>query len=327
MDVGRQRRLLRFSKPSAWSRGFLGVRKHKCVPFFYHTILLFLIMKKSVSFVALLFAVLGIMVFSPLGVTAQDDSEYTPIDRVVESFAYEYQLLRNAKDPASIHVVQMSLEIGERHSKFYETSRVLFDSLWLMYRPDMQRFVNALLSNPPGDGNILTHFCVYKNFPNRGDLLFHGNPEIETMYVVEQEQPIVEWELVPESDTLIATHRCQMARGSYGGREWRAWYTMEIPINDGPYKFSGLPGLIVRVADADNEHIFQLRGRGNRIGGPLFMVTEEPKRSMTAEEYAKMMKTVALESFRQLTEGMTMDSESMERIRRNTMKNSNFIER
>ncbi|MGB3106229.1 GLPGLI family protein [Sphingobacterium siyangense] len=52
-------------------------------------------------------------------------------------------------------------------------------------------------------------------------------------------------------DTLsIHSYLCQKATINYGGRSWTAWFTSEIPISDGPYKFSGLPGLIIQMYDS-----------------------------------------------------------------------------
>jgi len=37
-----------------------------------------------------------------------------------------------------------------------------------------------------------------------------------------------------------------------GGRHWIAWFAPSIPISEGPYKFSGLPGLIIKLSDSNN---------------------------------------------------------------------------
>ncbi len=44
----------------------------------------------------------------------------------------------------------------------------------------------------------------------------------------------------------------QKASTNFGGRKWTAWYNTEIPFQEGPYKFRGLPGLIFEVYDSEN---------------------------------------------------------------------------
>lgn len=52
----------------------------------------------------------------------------------------------------------------------------------------------------------------------------------------------------------------QKATTSYAGRKWIAWFTTKFPFQDGPYKFSGLPGLIVRVEDEFKNYSWVLTG-------------------------------------------------------------------
>jgi GLPGLI family protein len=49
----------------------------------------------------------------------------------------------------------------------------------------------------------------------------------------------------------------QKATLRYGGRDWIAWFCPEIPLSDGPYKFCGLPGLILKVYDNRMHYIFE----------------------------------------------------------------------
>jgi GLPGLI family protein len=45
---------------------------------------------------------------------------------------------------------------------------------------------------------------------------------------------------------------------TYAGRDYKAWFTNEIPVSDGPYKFYGLPGLIVEIEDSKKQYTFEL---------------------------------------------------------------------
>lgn len=71
------------------------------------------------------------------------------------------------------------------------------------------------------------------------------------------ETPVFEWKILPET-VKIGDYQTQKAETKFGGRTWYAWFTQEIPLQDGPYKFSGLPGLIVKVQDAKGDYSFDL---------------------------------------------------------------------
>ena len=70
-------------------------------------------------------------------------------------------------------------------------------------------------------------------------------------YVVEQPFEILEWTLVADSTKNVLGYDCVMATADYHGRKWTVWFTPEIPVQTGPWKLAGLPGLILE-ADADN---------------------------------------------------------------------------
>ncbi len=71
------------------------------------------------------------------------------------------------------------------------------------------------------------------------------------------ETPVFEWKILPET-VKIGDYQTQKAETKFGGRTWYAWFTQEIPLQDGPYKFSGLPGLIVKVQDEKGDYSFDL---------------------------------------------------------------------
>ncbi|MGY0407967.1 MAG: GLPGLI family protein, partial [Polaribacter sp.] len=53
---------------------------------------------------------------------------------------------------------------------------------------------------------------------------------------------------------------CKLATSICKGRFYEAWFTEDVPIVDGPYKFTGLPGLIVNIYDTKKEYNFLLTG-------------------------------------------------------------------
>lgn len=64
--------------------------------------------------------------------------------------------------------------------------------------------------------------------------------------------------ILKEGTRIIEGFKCYNAEITIFGRNFIAWYTPEIPFQDGPYKFSGLPGLIVELYDSENMYKFKL---------------------------------------------------------------------
>ncbi|MEN2433993.1 GLPGLI family protein [Weeksellaceae bacterium A-14] len=75
-------------------------------------------------------------------------------------------------------------------------------------------------------------------------------------YTYEETSPM-KWKILPET-VKIGEYKTQKAETIYGGRTWYAWFTMELSYQDGPYKFCGLPGLIVKVQDEKGDYSFDL---------------------------------------------------------------------
>lgn len=65
------------------------------------------------------------------------------------------------------------------------------------------------------------------------------------------------WELSSETKT-IGNYKLQKAATKFGGRNWTAWFNSEITLNEGPYKFRGLPGLIFEITDDKQNFKFTL---------------------------------------------------------------------
>ena len=70
------------------------------------------------------------------------------------------------------------------------------------------------------------------------------------------------WKILTEKQK-IGDFETQKAETEMYGRKWTAWFTIEIPIQDGPYKFHGLPGLIVKIEDQNKNHSFLLNAVKN----------------------------------------------------------------
>jgi len=72
----------------------------------------------------------------------------------------------------------------------------------------------------------------------------------------------MKWEIKKDTATILS-YSCQKAITEFRGRTWEAWFTSEIPINNGPWKFGGLPGLIMKVSDSQQYFVFECTGIEN----------------------------------------------------------------
>lgn len=70
-------------------------------------------------------------------------------------------------------------------------------------------------------------------------------------YNLKDENYTIEWSLGSEFKNILG-YNCQIAFGEYRGRTYTAFFTPEIPIQNGPHTFDGLPGLVLEVYSTDN---------------------------------------------------------------------------
>lgn len=69
----------------------------------------------------------------------------------------------------------------------------------------------------------------------------------------------IKW-VLKDCQKEINGYVCSLAQTKFRGRTWSIWYTLEIPVNIGPWKFKGLPGLIVWAEDSESDYIFECQG-------------------------------------------------------------------
>jgi GLPGLI family protein len=90
-----------------------------------------------------------------------------------------------------------------------------------------------------------------------GNMVFHDKAsdsvfvrdKVSSGYVIVREKrPMVNWKVTNEKK-MIKNLNCQKASAMFRGRTYTAWFTTELPIAEGPWKFKGLPGLILSIED------------------------------------------------------------------------------
>lgn len=71
--------------------------------------------------------------------------------------------------------------------------------------------------------------------------------------------PSQNWQILNDTATILG-YTCMKATSFFRGRIYNAWFTLDIPINDGPWKLYGLPGLILKVEENNQVFIFEAIG-------------------------------------------------------------------
>ena len=70
-------------------------------------------------------------------------------------------------------------------------------------------------------------------------------------YIIEEILPQINWSIIPEFKK-IGELKCHKAITRFRGRTYEAWFAPSVPSNIGPWKFHGLPGLIVDIREVNN---------------------------------------------------------------------------
>ena len=200
------------------------------------------------------FLIVGMEAYSqtvrfPYDPTPAEEINRPVIDTSLVRIQYLMLYVKDIEAPDKKTENTMMLQIGNELSKYFDFHRFLADSLWntLAKKKKAISEVRSEILNYRAGTLPLE---IFKNYP-KGKIKTIDRVPLET-YTFEEEMESPDWTL--ESDTLIVCgYTCKKAITTYFGRNYTAWYTPEIPISEGPWKFFGLPGLILKVED-DREH-------------------------------------------------------------------------
>lgn len=127
------------------------------------------------------------------------------------------------------------------------------DNATSMSNMEISASVNSMLQLP----NAKFSYIIYK-IPGKKQLVTYDNI-MNVNYKYEENFNAFKWIISQEKSNILG-YTCLKATTSFAGRTYEAWFTKEIPVSDGPYKFSGLPGLIVKVYDSKKDYVFELTG-------------------------------------------------------------------
>ena len=171
---------------------------------------------------------------------------------------YQETYIGNANQPDKLTYDEHVLAISGNRSAYYSRNarrrEEMKDSLLKQGRAAME--VVAVLQDAPKGRDLE----IYKHQPENGK--YYCYDKITKLFRYEDELPTIAWQMDEETKTVLG-YNCQKATGNLYGREWTAWFTMDIPVSDGPWLLCGLPGLILEAYDSENIFHFTTIELGN----------------------------------------------------------------
>lgn len=149
-------------------------------------------------------------------------------------FEYQYSHMEDTIKNHAAHIFNTVLEITPEKKKFYDLDVYKYDSIVAGHGYKNTGFDQDLLKLKSDDVNQVFYFDGSNN------QLFRL-----------KSKDVINWKLTGQTRKSDNFNE-QQATTHFGGRFWIAWFTTDIPIHEGPYKFGGLPGLIVELQDSKN---------------------------------------------------------------------------
>ncbi|MGC4130119.1 MAG: GLPGLI family protein [Bergeyella sp.] len=266
-----------------------------------------------------------LLLLSAIFVTAQN-----------KRFIYEYKFISDSTNREDLKTEMMNLDVLKEGSKFYSYTVYHSDSIM---KADLEQQLKATgainIKADSRKGNI--RYTVTKSYPDyKINLLTRISMD---SYSVAEDRKI-SWKILSEKEK-IGEWEAQKAETEFAGRKWTAWFTTEIPVQDGPYKFHGLPGLIVKLEDKTASHIFELKGIRNIApeGFDNDVFSMGNRIAVNRKQYNKLLNDYEndpTKSMKQLRmtrdivvvndEGSAKDKEQEKLMKERIRKNNNIIE-
>lgn len=171
---------------------------------------------------------------------------------------YKFSHLPDTTNLKNIHQENMILLVGKR-STAYKSYDARLAAL------DAKRQVQEQMAANGGNGKIRVNQkngamggTEYYLFPDKNKLI-RIERELFNRYLIEEPFPIINWQTSTDTATFGGLH-CQKATTHFKGRDYTAWFCPDIPFHGGPWKLSGLPGLILEAYDAKKLVVFKFDG-------------------------------------------------------------------
>jgi GLPGLI family protein len=169
---------------------------------------------------------------------------------------YKFTWIRDTVNRAHPYTENMVLYVGKSAGAYRSYDGIEYKAQF------KKAFAEAAAASPDGRPMInrrgVGSNVEYYQFPNEKKL-FTKDQIMVSSYFVDGQMPAIDWKTSGDTATFGGLH-CQKATCHFKGRDYTAWFCPDLPVQIGPWKLNGLPGVIVDARDEKNEVVFQFDG-------------------------------------------------------------------
>ncbi|RXG32910.1 GLPGLI family protein [Leeuwenhoekiella marinoflava] len=130
-----------------------------------------------------------------------------------------------------------------------------------------------------------------------------------------KDQPNFEWKILPETKDILG-YTCQKAVTTFRGRNYEAYFAIIDGATGGPWKFNGLPGVILEIESIDGEFKILSYGINTITLNNTVVNPYEDENFITWEKYKDLYNQKYIETENTFKDGQqVMNMKKMQRER------------
>ncbi|WP_027380299.1 GLPGLI family protein [Chryseobacterium daeguense] len=255
------------------------------------------------------FLILSILSFA-CGFSQQSNKSISDLE-----VQYEYSFVRDTTDVDENHRFKelMLLDFNSNNSLFYSQQ-------YVAARDAVKKATTAAQSgsNVEIKAAELPKYKVGYSVYREGSKIYFTSNINRDFFTFEN--TYLDWDTNYKDVKTILGYKCNKATTKFGNRVYTAWYTKDIPVSEGPYRFKGLTGLILEVSDPNKFHSFTAIGIEKRAveiaplqkGIPVTREQYIKKREEFKSNPYPQSKTLTKERRDQMIEAFKKDNNSIE---------------
>lgn len=168
---------------------------------------------------------------------------------------YDFTFAQDALQPNKLVKDEMILEVSPEGMTYLTNDLFKSDTTNVDLVAQLQNdpaFLKSLMQNNS------SHQYLSMFLPKDSSQYYMQAKVNALIYHFKDEVPNIEWVLIDEEKKIL-DYKVKKASTTLFNREWIAWYAEDFKSSYGPYKFNGLPGLILELSDIRNHFHFKAK--------------------------------------------------------------------